>query len=127
VVSRYRFPVDPITRANGNCPSKEFYDGLDKPVKAKFNAIFIGIDKSPDGFLRDGDKLRKLKGQHSHDLWEMRVQHNHVWYRMLCFRDGFAWKLTHGFTKKSNHTVKSDIDTGIAIKNEYYANKTQSV
>jgi phage-related protein len=124
-VIKYRFPVDPIKRANGNNPSKEFYDDLDKVVKAKFNAIFIGINKSEDGYLRD-DKLRKLQGKHSNNLWEMRVRYKHVWYRLLCFRDGPAWKLTHGFTKDSNETPKIEIEKGVAIKNEYYINKNQS-
>jgi hypothetical protein len=124
---KYRFPVDPIIKANGNCPSQDFYNGLDKPVKAKFNAIFIDINKSEKGFLKDSDRLRKLKGKHTGNLWEMRVRYKHEWYRMLCFRDGPAWKLTNGFTKKSNDTFMSEIKIGVAIKNEYLANKTQSV
>jgi hypothetical protein len=127
VEKRYRFPVDPIIKPNGNCPSKEFYDSLDKPVKAKFNAIFIGIEKSTDGFLRDRDKLRKLHGKHTGDLSEMRVRYNGIWYRILCFRDGPAWKLTHGFTKNSNDTFISEIEKGVAIKNEYFANKTGAI
>ncbi len=90
-----------------------------RTVKAKFVAIAKRIDRSRDGSLRDEDKLKKLKGKHTDDLWEMRVQHNRVWYRMFCFRDGSAWMLTHGFTKASNDTDPDEIRKGVAIKKEY--------
>ena len=127
LTKKYRFPVEPIRRANGNCPSEEFYNGLDTPVKAKFIGIFKGINKSKDGCLRDKDKLRKLQGGHTGNLWEMRVRYNKMWYRILCFRDGSAWKLTHGFKKNDNDTDVSEIEKGVAIKDEYSANKTQSI
>jgi len=46
---------------------------------------------------------------------------------MFCFRDGPAWKVTNGFKKKGNETFMSEIDIGVTIKNEYYANRTRSV
>ncbi|OHB60234.1 MAG: hypothetical protein A2167_02015 [Planctomycetes bacterium RBG_13_46_10] len=127
MVRRYHFPVEPIIRANGNCPSQEFYDNLDRPVKAKFIAIFRRIEKSTDGTLRDTDKLEKLKGGHTCDLWEMKVRHKGVWYRMLCFRDGPAWMLTHGFKKNRNNTPISEIQKGCDIKQEYNEIKRQNM
>lgn len=119
MVKQYRFKVEPIVRANGNCPGQEFYDSLDKEtVKPKFIAIFRAINQSKDGYLR-GDKLEKLHGDHTHDLWEMKVRYKHMWYRMLCFRDGSTWMVTHGFTKDSNDTPRNEIDKGVAIKKEY--------
>ncbi len=119
----YRFPIDTITKANGNCPSQEFYDGLEKKVRAKFIAIFDGIESSADGTLHDTDKLEKLHGKHTHDLWEMKVFHNGRWYRFLCYRDGRAWKLTHGFTKNTNKTPPNEIERGVEILKEYLRTK----
>ena len=119
----YAFPVDFVRRANGKCPSKEFYDALDIPVRAKFIAIARAINQSPIGCLQDEDKLEKLHGAHTNNLWEMKVCHNGVWYRMLCFRDGPAWWWTHGFKKKGNSTPRNEIDRGVEIKKEYEAMK----
>jgi hypothetical protein len=119
----YRFPIDSITKANGNCPSEEFYKGLDKKVKAKFIAIFDGIENSADGTLHDKNKLEKLHGKHTHDLWEMKVWFKGVWYRLLCYRDGRAWKLTHGFTKNTNRTPPNEIKKGVEILKEYLKTK----
>lgn len=118
MVNKYRFRVEPVVRPNGNCPSKEFYESLDVVVKSKFIAIFRAINKSRDGYLRD-DKLRKLKGKHTDDLWEMRVQHNHVWYRIFCFRIGSTWMTTNGFQKHGNDTDPNEIRRGVALKKEY--------
>jgi phage-related protein len=119
----YRFKVEPVVKANGNCPSKEFYDGLYEKVKAKFIAIFKGINQSPFGVLRDTDKFEKLKGRHTHDLWEIKVYFKGMWYRMLCFRDNSNWMLTHGFMKNRNNTPLTEIQKGGTIKQEYYENK----
>lgn len=117
--NKYAFEICFVERANGNCPSKEFYDGLDKAVKAKFWAIGKQINESRDGFLRDTEKLAKLHGKHTDDLWEMKVYHHGVWYRILCFRDGSAWMLTNGFRKKGNSTSPTEIERGVTIKREY--------
>jgi hypothetical protein len=117
----YRYPVEFVTKANGNCPSKEFYDGLSDDVKAKFIAIAKAINKSSDGFLRNTDKLEKLHGKHTDDLWEMKVWYKKVWYRMLCFRDNSTWRLTNGFEKEGNDTRANEIRKGVAIKKEYYS------
>lgn len=119
----YNFRVDFVVKANGNCPSKEFYDNLGIAVRAKFIGIAKRIDKSPNGCLRDTDKLEKLKGKHANNLWEMKVWHDGNWYRMLCFRDGPDWWLTHGFVKKSNDTPISEIKKGVAIQKEHYEKK----
>lgn len=121
----YRFGVEPVVKSNGNCPSKEFYESLDTVVKSKFIGIFKRIDKSPDGCLRDTDKLEKLKGKHTNDLWEMKAKHNGVWYRIICFRDGRDWWLTHGFTKNTNNTPMNEIEKGVAIQKEYYDNRNR--
>ena len=119
MIRRYKFQIDFIKRANGNCPSKEFYDELENKVKAKFIAIGKGINKSSDGILRDTERLKKLKGKHT-NLWEMKVHFNGTWYRMLCFREHSDWKVTHGFIKKGNKTSREEIDKGNAIQKEYY-------
>lgn len=121
MVRQYRFSIEPVVRANGNCPSREFYDGLDREVRGKFIAIWHRIERSSNGTLRDSDKLWKLRGEHASDLWEMRAYYNRVWYRILCFRDGPKWMLTHGFTKDTTDTERSEIDKGVAIKKEYEA------
>ena len=115
----YRFPIDAIIKANGNCPSKEFYRDLDKKVKAKFIVIFDAIEGSADGTLRDTGRLEKLHGKHTHNLWEMKVWFKGVWYRFLCYRDGRAWMLTHGFTKNTNKTPPTEIKRGVEILKEY--------
>lgn len=122
-MNTHRFRVDFVERANGNCPSKEFYDSLENPVKAKFIAIAKRIDKSRNGYIRDEDKLKKLEGKHAYDLWEMKVRHKHSWYRILCFRDGSAWKLTNGFEKQGNSTSPDEIKKGVVIKKEYEARR----
>jgi phage-related protein len=120
VVSEYRFNVRFVVKANGNCPSKEFYDGIDeKKVKAKFIAIWNTIRNSNDGLLRDTEKLEKLHGDRAYGLWEMKARHKNVWYRIFCFRDGPDWMLTHGYMKESNKTDPNEIDKGVVIKKEY--------
>ncbi len=115
----YRFQIDCVERGNGNRPGKEFYDGLAKPVKAKFVEIWQRIERSATGTIGDTNKFEKLKGKHAHDLWEMKVWYMGMWYRMLCFRDGPKWMITHGFTKKENGTPRNEIDAGVGIKREY--------
>ncbi len=119
MANQSRFKIMFFVWPNGNCPCQEFYGSLDKDVQAKFVAIWNRIEASSDGQLRDTDKLWKLRGDRAHDLWEMRVKWNGMWYRILCFRDGPDWILTHGFIKKSRETRPEEIDRGAEMKKAY--------
>ena len=120
LTTQYRFKIEFVSRKNGNCPSKDFYDSLDIKVKAKFIAIGKGINKSQDGILRDTDKHEKLKGKHAKYLWEMKVYYDKFWYRIFCFRDNSDWWWTHGFKKKGNSTPITEIAKANDIRKEYY-------
>ena len=62
------------------------------------------------GEIHNKDKFRYLKK----NLWELKI----FKYRILCFRDGDTWVLTHGFQKKSNSTPPGEIDRGERIRLE---------
>jgi hypothetical protein len=127
VVDQDRFKIRTFVWPNGNCPSQEFYDKIkEKKVRSKFIAIWDAIRESDDGQAHDPDKLAKLHGEHTYDLWEMRVEHRHIWYRVLCFRDGPDWVMTHGFTKDTNDTDPDEIKRGAAMKKAYEATKAKS-
>ena len=56
----YRFPIDSITKANGNCPSQEFYDGLEKKVRAGKE---LGRHVYENGWIIEEGKLQKAIGK----------------------------------------------------------------
>ena len=127
MVNQNRFKIRAFAWPNGNCPSQEFYDKIkEKKVRSKFIAIWDAICESDDGQIRDTDKLTKLHGEHAYNLWEMRVEHNGIWYRIPCFRDGPDWVMTHGFTKDTNDTNPDEIKRGVEIKKTYEAMKNKA-
>lgn len=62
------------------------------------------------GELHNQGKFRFLRK----NLWELKI----FKYRILCFRDGDSWVLTHGFQKKSDATPPGQIDRGERIRRE---------
>lgn len=53
-------------------------------------------------------------------IWELRVKHQGVNYRLLFFVDKGGALFTNGFTKKTGKVPKGEIETALKIREEYH-------
>lgn len=89
------------------------------PEKAK-NKFLICMKKTEQGI--SGAWFKKMPG--TKGLWEFRIQHMKMWYRIFAFlhksTEGIKLVLcTNGITKDQNKTPKKDIVRAERIKKEY--------
>ena len=78
---------------NGLAPSLEWLDGLDEKVQNKF---IVRITRLVDC----GHELRRPEAEYLRDgIYELRVRHMHVNYRLLYFFSGGQAILSHGIIK----------------------------
>ena len=79
--------------ADGSVPSLEWLDGLDEKVQNKF---IVRITRLVDC----GHELRRPEVEYLRDgIYELRVRHMHVNYRLLYFFSGQRAVISHGITK----------------------------
>ena len=96
-------------RRNGKMPAKEFIESLDSQARIKLEVLFERMAEY--GQIRSKQKFRHLDGK----IWEFKSDQN----RVLCFRHGNSWILTHGFTKKQDKTPRKEIDRANDIMDEH--------
>ena len=99
--------IDFYRTQDDKCPAREFLDTL--PAKTAQKVIWVlkliqELESVPSSYLK------KLEG--TDDIWECRVQFGSNIYRFLgfFFQKG-VFILTHGFSKKSQKTPQSEIDS----------------
>lgn len=79
--------------AGNSVPSLEWLDGLDEKVQNKF---IVRITRLADC----GHELRRPEADYLRDgIYELRVRHMHVNYRLLYFFSGQRAIISHGITK----------------------------
>jgi len=103
------------TTEDGRCPTQEFLDAL--PAKTAQKVVWVlkliqELETVPSTYFK------KLEG--TDDIWECRVQLGSNIYRFLGF---FFQKgvivLTHGFSKKSQKTPRSEIERAESHKKDF--------
>lgn len=60
----------------------------------------------PEKLSKSGD-FKKI----SQNLSEIKIQHNKIWYRIICYIKGSKCILLHSFKKKSNKIPKNELET----------------
>jgi phage-related protein len=100
------------------CPVEEFLDSLPGKVAQKITwilSLIEEIEMVPKKFFK---KLNP------HEIWEVRLEYDGNYYRILSFiHKGANVVLTHGFIKKTKRTPLNEIEKAMNYKNEYEANK----
>jgi phage-related protein len=94
---------------------QNFFEQQSKKVKAKIIwtlELIEDLDRVPEVYLKH---IENTDG-----LYEIRVQQGSDIFRIFCFFDhGYIVVLTHGFQKKSQKTLKKEIELALKIKTEY--------
>jgi len=96
----------------GKCPAREFLDSLAGKAAQKVTwvlRLIEELDAIPEQYLK------KLTG----DIWECRIQYGGNTFRVLCFFDGPAVVLTHGFQKKTRKTPRTEIERAVSYRRDY--------
>lgn len=100
---------------------EDFFDTLDEKTKNKVDEIlyFISIiERIPTKYLK------KIVG--AKDLFEIRVEYRSNIYRIFCcFDDGNLIVLFNGFQKKTQKTLKKEIEKALKIMKEYFELKNK--
>lgn len=96
--------------ADGSSLGLEFVEALHDDESVKLHRLFMRLSET--GRIDDDRKFKKLKGESN--LWEFKCGQ----IRMLCFYDGRFVVITHGFTKKSDSTPKSEIERAMRVRSE---------
>jgi len=97
-------------RVNGSRPAKDFIENLEKSDQAKLWKSFHHI--AHVGRIYNTERFRKLRGK----IYEFKVYPK---VRVLCFRLGKAWLLTHGFKKETGDTPPRQIERAEEIMKEH--------
>lgn len=97
----------------------EVVNFLDKLNEKDRDKILFNIDKSKK---KDDPKLFKKL---TNDIWEFRTLYNKNQYKMFAFWDKTDKNLTvvvatHGILKKTQKTLKKEIDKAVRIMNQYF-------
>ncbi len=107
--------IDFYKTENERCPTQEFLDTL--PAKTAQKVVWVlkliqELETVPSIYFK------KLEG--TDDIWECRVQSGPNIYRFLGF---FFQKgvivLTHGFSKKSQKTPRSEVERAESYKKNF--------
>lgn len=96
----------------------QFLESLDEKVR---NKIAYNISKAM--LIVDKELFKKMGNSH---IWEFRTLYNGMAYRLLAFWDTENETLvvaTHGFTKKSQKTPKTEIEKAEEIRKQYFKSK----
>ena len=100
---------------DGRCPVKEFLDSL--PGKAGQKVAWV-LKLIQDLEVIPSTHFKKLEA--TDDIWECRVQFGSHAYRLLGFFSHHAViVLTHGFSKKSQKTPRTEIERAEGYKKDF--------
>ena len=98
-------------------PLLEFLSNLAKRNEPAYKKALALIEKTADhGPPHNTEKYRKLHGVI--ELWELKAYQVRI---MLFYDETNNMVLTHGFLKKRDKTPKNQIDRGLRIREEYFA------
>lgn len=107
--------VDHYEKRNGQRPVADFLDALsDEEYKRMDTQIERleehgpALDRPHVGYLRD-------------KIWELRARTRRTQLRILFFRVGNRFVLSHGFRKRSGRVRDSEIKEAVGHRNDYLA------
>ncbi len=99
------------------CLLLEFLSDLAKRDERAYKKALALIEKTADhGPPHNTEKYRKLHG--GVKLWELKPHPVRI---MLFYDEANNMILTHGFLKKRDKTPKNQIERGLRIRKEYFA------
>lgn len=118
------FRDDPLSRGpcaivayarcfSGKRPALEYIENLKRSDRAKLAKSFVKMAQV--GRIHNKERFRKLGGK-SGKIYEFKI---HPKVRVLCFRLGRTWFLTHGFDKETGDTPPGQIERSERIMNEH--------
>ncbi len=94
----------------------DFYKTLEINVKSKFQYVFELIKQLEMVTKKFLSPMTGYEG-----LFEIRVEYQSNIYRVFCcFDKGKLVVLFNGFQKKSQKTLKKEIEKAMKLKNEYF-------
>ncbi len=101
--------------SDGKCPIQDFLDSLSGKAAQKVTWVLKLIE---DLDIVPSSYLKKLTG--TEEIWECRIKFGSNAYRIFCFFvENSVVVLTHGFTKKSQKTPKTEIERAEAYKKDF--------
>ena len=107
--------------SDGKCPIQDFLDSLSGKAAQKVTwvlKLIEDLDMVPSSYFK------KLTG--TEEIWECRIAFGSNAYRILCFfAENSVVVLTHGFTKKSQKTPKTEIEKAEAYKKGFLERRTK--
>ena len=107
--------------SDGKCPIQDFLDSLSGKAAQKVTWVLKLIE---DLDIVPSSYFKKLTG--TEEIWECRIAFGSNAYRIFCFFAGnYVVVLTHGFTKKSQKTPKTEIEKAEAYKKGFLERRTK--
>ena len=107
--------------SDGKCPIQDFLDSLSGKAAQKVTwvlKLIEDLDVVPSSYLK------KLTG--TEEIWECRITFGSNAYRIFCsFIENSVVVLTHGFTKKSQKTPKTEIERADAYRKDFLERRTR--
>ena len=99
---------------NGNCPVKEFLDGLNYKIQQKF---FARQDRLLAAY---GEKLPPPHIEHLDDgIWEFKINLGNLEYRFLFFRITHHVVYVHAFEKKTQKVSRHEIELAMTRRRDF--------
>ena len=101
------------TRSNGDMEARDWLSGASVRIQSKFSHLFRKI--AATGKITNEEHFRMLRD----GIWEFKRNGD----RILCFRDGPCWWLTHHYAKGGKKCPPRQIDRAIQIRAEHIERK----
>ena len=107
--------------SDGRCPIQDFLDSLSGKAAQKVTWVLKLIE---DLDIVPSSYFKKLTG--TEEIWECRIAFGSNAYRIFCFfAENSVVVLTHGFTKKSQKTPKTEIERAEAYRKDFLERRTK--
>ena len=108
--------------SDGKCPIQDFLDSLSGKAAQKVTWVLKLIE---DLDIVPSSYFKKLTG--TEEIWECRIAFGSNAYRIFCFfAENSVVVLTHGFTKKSQKTPKTEIERAEAYRKDFLERRTKT-
>jgi phage-related protein len=119
-MTQSRWVVVFYEKPNGERPAEEFLDGLTREESVRIGRKIGRLGEcGPDLPRPDADHLRDK-------ICELRMRCRKVRIRLLYWRDGDRFILSHGIKKKTDRVPDSEIDKAIAYREDYARRKEKA-
>ena len=107
--------VEFYVRPNGECPTRDFLDGLSPTNELPF------VIRAIELLEKYGNQLRRPHADLLRDhIWELRIRTRRQIRLLYFFYSGDQIVITHGLVKKDSKVRDADIERAIQYKEDYY-------